>query len=54
MRQATSELANDPVLLSLLKRIMSSLDPERVYLFGSRASPHFSYPVSDFEPRGYR
>ena len=48
MRQATSELANDPVLLSLLERIRSSLDPERVYLFGSRARGQAT-PDSDYD-----
>jgi predicted nucleotidyltransferase len=48
MRQAKSELANDPVLLSMLERIRSTLDPERVYLFGSRARGQAT-PDSDYD-----
>jgi predicted nucleotidyltransferase len=48
MRQARTELANDPVLLSMLERIRSTLDPERVYLFGSRARGQAT-PDSDYD-----
>ena len=48
MRQAKTELANDPVLLSMLERIRSTLDPERVYLFGSRARGQAT-PDSDYD-----
>ena len=37
MLQIPLKLSKDPVLLSLLERLKNSLDPERVYLFGSRA-----------------
>ena len=37
MTQVPLMLSNDPVLLSLLERLKRLLNPERVYLFGSRA-----------------
>lgn len=37
MTQIPLKLSKDPILASLLERLKKSLDPERIYLFGSQA-----------------
>lgn len=37
MRSVGSELIDDPVLAEIVRRLLAAYEPERVYLFGSRA-----------------
>ncbi len=42
------DLAQDPVLAEIVRRLVELLDPERIYLFGSRA-PGRTGPDSDYD-----
>ena len=44
----TGELRRDPVLAELVKRLVRAYQPERIYLFGSRARQEAG-PDSDYD-----
>ena len=43
-----AQLARDPVLAEIVRRLVDALHPDRIYLFGSRAQG-VAGPLADFD-----